>query len=126
MREQIYKGAGMSEIFGVTINTLNELGASQKYNALFDTFASSTGYLDIDGANSTTFAVATDEIVVGVDLSREAFIRPVAQQSEGGGTFTTLPDDQFLARHEKVGFYGFLEEGRVCLDARAVAGIIVG
>jgi hypothetical protein len=126
MREQIYKGAGMSEIFGVTINTLNELGTSQKYNALFDTFAGSTSYTDIDASNGTAFAASTDEVLVGVDLSREAFIRPVAQQAESGGTFTTLPDDQFLARHEKVGFYGFLEEGRVCLDARAVAGVIVG
>ncbi len=126
MREEIYKNAGMSEIFGVNINTVNELGTGQKYNALFDTFAGSTSYTDINAANGTTFTGASDEVVVGLDLSRESFVRPVAQQAESGGTFTTLPDDQFLARHEKVGFYGFLEEGRVCLDARAAAGIIVG
>ena len=126
MREEIYRNAGMAEIFGVNINTLNELGTGQKYNALFDSFAGSTSYTDIDGGNGSTFAGASDEVVVGLDLSREAFIRPVAQQAESGGTFTTLPDDQFLARHEKVGFYGFLEEGRVCLDSRAVAGIFVG
>jgi hypothetical protein len=126
MRDEIYRNAGMANIYGVNINVINELGAGQKYNALFDTFAGSTSYDDINGSNGTTFAGASDEVVVGLDLSKEAFIRPVAQQAESGGTFTTLPDDQFLARHEKVGFYGFLEEGRVCLDARAAAGIIVG
>ena len=126
MREEIYRNSGMTEIFGVNINTINELGTGQKYNALFDTFAGSTSYTDINDANGSTFTGASDEIVVGLDLSKESFVRPVAQQAESGGTFTTLPDDQFLARHEKVGFYGFLEEGRVCLDARAAAGILVG
>jgi hypothetical protein len=45
-------------------------------------------------------------------------------RGEGGETFTAVPDDQFYAaRMEKMGFYGFLEEGRVCLDARAIVGI---
>ena len=52
-------------------------------------------------------------------------MRPGARQADGGGTFTALPDDQFVARQEKTGFYGYLEEGRVCIDARAVVGIAV-
>jgi hypothetical protein len=36
-----------------------------------------------------------------------------------------MPDDQFVARSEKIGFYGSLEEGRVCIDSRAVAGISI-
>lgn len=63
---------------------------------------------------------------MGIDQSRGAFIRPVARQAESGGTFTSLPDDQFAVnRVDKVGFYGFLEEGRVCIDSRAVAGLAV-
>ena len=62
---------------------------------------------------------------MGVDASRDAFIRPVAQQSETGGTFTAQPDDQFLSRHEKTGFWGYMEEGRVCIDARAIVGVVV-
>ena len=92
MREEIYRNAGMTEIFGVNVNTINELGTGQKYNALFDTFAGSTSYTDINDANGSAFTGASDEIVVGLDLSREAFVRPVAQQAESGGTITTLPD----------------------------------
>ena len=47
-----------------------------------------------------TFA-SDDKILVGVDLSREAFIRPVLVK-DGGGTFTALPDDQFVARQERL------------------------
>ncbi len=60
--------------------------------------------------------------MVGVDRSVEAFVRPVARNSDTGGTFTALPDDQYALRQDKVGFYGGLEEGRVLLDARAIVG----
>jgi len=116
VREEIFRSAGMSEIYGVVLHELNELGRTKKYNNLFDVFYSAT---------PPAFDAGTDEIAVGLDLSREAFIRPVAQQAESGGTFTALPDDQFLTRQEKTGFYGFVEEGRVCLDSRAVCGIII-
>ena len=123
VREDIFRSAGTSEIYGVTLHELIELGISKKYNTLFGEFAS--GNSIVAGGNSGTFASGTDQIAVGVDLGREAFIRPVARQAESGGQFTVLPDDQFVSRAEKTGFYGFLEEGRVCLDARAVVGIAV-
>ena len=122
VREEIYRSAGTSEIYGVTMHELLELGVSKKYNVLFGELASGLGHVD---AGDSAFNSANDEILVGLDLSREAFIRPVARQSESGGTFTAMPDDQFVARAEKLGFYGYLEEGRVCVDARAVAGIVV-
>jgi hypothetical protein len=114
VREEIYRGAGAQELYGVTLHELVELGVGAKYNALFDAFK-----------GSQTFDSVTREIVVGLDLSREGFIRPIARQNETGGTFTVLPDDQFVARSEKTGFYGSLEEGRVCIDARVISGIIV-
>jgi hypothetical protein len=122
VREEIYRSAGASEIYGVTIHEMLELGVSKKYNVLFGELAAGLGHVDAGGSN---FDSSNDEILVGVDLSREAFIRPVARQSESGGIFTAIPDDQFVARSEKIGFYGFVEEGRVCVDARAVGGIIV-
>ena len=112
VRQDIFRSAGTSELYGVTIHELVELGVSGKYSALFNALKGSQG-----------FTAGTDEILVGLDLSKEAFIRPVARQSESGGTFTVLPDDQFVTRSEKTGFYGSLEEGRVCIDARAVVGI---
>jgi hypothetical protein len=113
-REEIYRGAGSQELYGVTLHELVELGVGAKYSALFNAFK-----------GTQTFNDTTSELIVGLDLSREGFIRPIARQAESGGTFTVLPDDQFVARSEKTGFYGSLEEGRVCIDARTVAGLIV-
>lgn len=121
VREEIYRSAGSSEIYGVSIHELLELGVNKKYNVLFGELAAGLGHTDAGGA---AFSSSGDEILVGLDLSREAFIRPVARQSEGAGTFSVHPDDQFVTRSEKIGFYGHLEEGRVCVDARAVAGIV--
>ena len=112
VREEIYRGAGTESLYGVTIHELVELGVGAKYNALFGALRGSYG-----------FSASEQEVAIGLDLTKEAFIRPVARQSESGGTFTVLPDDQFVARAEKTGFYGSLEEGRVCIDARAIVGI---
>lgn len=114
VREEIYRGAGAQELYGVTLHELVELGVGAKYSQLFDAFK-----------GSQSFNSATQELVVGLDLSREGFIRPIARQAASGATFTVLPDDQFVARSEKTGFYGSLEEGRVCIDARTVAGLLV-
>ena len=112
VREEIYRGAGTESLYGVTIHELVELGVGQKYSALYNAFK-----------GSQSFDSVTQEIAIGLDLSKEAFIRPIARQAESGGTFTVLPDDQFVARSEKTGFYGSLEEGRVCIDARAIVGL---
>ena len=119
IREEIYRAAGTNEIFGVTIHELLELGESRKYNDLFDTFAGSTTF------GGSAFTSATDELILGIDASRNAFLRPVAIQSETRGQVRVLPDDQFLARSQKVGFYSYVEEGRVAVYARAAVGLIV-
>ena len=123
VREQIFRSAGSEELFGIKLIELIELGIDKKYNILFNQMI---GTNTLPGGGSGNFVQADDEILVGIDQSRGAFIRPVARQAESGGTFTSLPDDQFAVnRVDKVGFYGFLEEGRVCIDSRAVAGIAV-
>jgi len=125
VRQEIFDSAGMQEIYGVNIVELLELGVGQKYNTLFDTLAGSTSFLDINGANGTAFS-ASDEIMVGIDNSKGAFIRPVARGTDGGSSFQAMPDNQFATdRADKLGFYGFLEEGRVCIDARAIVGIFL-
>jgi hypothetical protein len=120
VRENIFRSAGMEEIYGVNIVEMIELGVDKKYNDLFDTFSTAT----YTGGMSEAFT-SSDEIAVGLDNSKGAFIRPVARSSEaGGGTFVALPDDQYnITRVDKAGFYGMLEEGRVCIDARAICGI---
>jgi hypothetical protein len=119
MREEIYRNAGMQEIYGVNIVELIELGLSKKYNILFDSYISETSTLG--GA----FDPSTYQILVGVDNTKGALIRAVATSSETGSQFNVQPDDQFLQRSDKAGFYGSLEEGRLCIDARALSGIIV-
>jgi len=119
VREQIYRAAGTQEIFGVTVHELLELGVGRKYNDLFGTFAGGTLY------GGSAFVAGSEELIVGIDSSRNAFLRPVAIQSESRGQVKVLPDDQFLARSQKVGFYSFVEEGRVAVDARAAVGLIV-
>jgi hypothetical protein len=119
MRMEIFRAAGAQELWGVSIVDILELGVAQKYNTLFDEFAGSTTY------GGTAFDGATEELLVGADLSRGALIRALIQGGEGAGAFTVFADDQFVARQDKAGFYGFLEEGRAIIDARALCGIIV-
>lgn len=121
VRQDIWNSGGMSSLYGVVLHELLELGVGRKYNTLFGTLATGNSIVSPGG----TFAQATEELLLGVDLSRESLVRPVAREHESGGTFTVLPDDQFVARAEKQGFYGYLEEGRVCLDSRALVGITV-
>lgn len=114
VRDEIYRNAGVQEIYGVTIHELVELGVNAKYSQLYNVFAANAGQVALTSGS---------ELAIGLDLSREGFIRPVARQAESGGTFNVLPDDQFVTRSEKTGFYGFLEEGRVCIDARTIVGL---
>jgi len=124
IRTDVFNQAGMQEIYGVNIVELNELGIGQKYNTLFDEFDS--GNIGPNGTSGAhAFSAAADEILVGVDNSKGAFVRAIAQDSDTGDTFTTQPDDQFTQRNERIGFYGSLEEGRVCIDSRAIVGLTV-
>lgn len=116
MRERIYTQAGMPEIFGVKINELNELGVGKIYNSIFDSVLAAAGGVSFDGS--------TQEIVLGFDLSLESAIRVIASDSETGSTFQLEPDDQFVARQQKVGWYGSLEEGRIVMDNKAFVGLI--
>jgi hypothetical protein len=111
VKDEMYRSAGFGNLFGVNIVDLYEFGSGQKYNTLYTSTV----------CNGTL--AAGQQIMVGVDRSVEAFVRPVARNSETGGTFTALPDDQYAMRQDKVGFYGGLEEGRVLLDARAIVGL---
>jgi len=139
VREDIYRSAGMQSIYGVNLVELVELGAGKKYNTLFNDFAiANADGTTLNSGNDNLYTVLNginwdntlDQLLIGVDNSKGAFIRPVARQHDyqGNGTFTALPDEQFNmygSRVEKTGFYGFLEEGRICIDARAIAGLVV-
>ena len=74
---------------------------------------------------SSAFAGATEEIIVGIDRTRDAFVRAIAVDSETGSEFNLVADDQFSNRQQRIGYYGALEEGRMVLDDRALVGLIM-
>ena len=117
--EQAYRAAGAPEFYGINVIELNEFGVGQKFNALF----AGSDYLGADGTDN--FTASSDELVLGIDRSRESLIRPVAIDSENGGEFNLIADDQYSIRQNKIGYFGSLEEGRIVLDDRALVGCVV-
>ena len=114
--EEAYSAAGAPSFYGVNVIELSEFGKGQKFQALF------TGS-SYDGTN--TIDQAADDLVVGLDRTRESLIRPVAVDSENGAEFNLIADDQYSIRHSKIGYFGSLEEGRIVVDDRALIGCVV-
>lgn len=131
VRQEVYANAGIPEFYGVNIIEMNELGIGQVYNELFAAMAGSTLYADNgnkvagDMAGARPFDKTKEEIMVGVDFSNtESLMRAVAVDADTGSQFTLQPDNQFVDRSGKIGWYGALEEGRVILDAKVLVGFI--
>jgi hypothetical protein len=130
MRDAIFNSAGIPEFYGVSIQEYNEMGNDQKWNNVFDAAAGATDYDDnysATGGGIRAFdgSAGNEQILVGVDLSRESMIRAVATDSESGDEFSLVSDDQFVTRQSKIGYYGSLEEGRMIIDDRVLLGLIV-
>ena len=125
MRTAIYNSAGIPEFYGVSIMEINELGRGQRFNTVFDNVAGDTPYSKANGSAPNAFDGTTDEIVIGLDRSRDSLIRAVAVDSENGSEFSLTADDQYSVRQSKIGYFGSLEEGRMVLDTRALVGKIV-
>ena len=103
-----------------------EMGVGKRFNDVFDTVAGTTDYLDHGSTSaSSAFNGASEEIIVGLDRSRDAMIRAIAVDSETGSQFNLVADDQFSSRQQRIGYYGALEEGRMVLDNRALVGLIM-
>jgi len=122
LRNQIYNGAGLPSFYGVNIIEMFEFGVGQKYNELY---AALGGTSLAGGGGDASFVAADDEIILGLDRTRDSMYRAVALDADNGSELTLLPDDQYSIRQQKVGFYGAIEEGRMVLDSRAVFGIAV-
>jgi len=112
VRESIYRAAGTSEIFGVTLHDMLEFSPGSDYSVIFDNYYGGT------------FTAGTSQIALGVDATRDALIRPI-ELNDNGGQLTVLPDDQFPARADKIGWYAKAVEGRVVLDDRALLAIVI-
>lgn len=124
MREQIYNSAGIPSFYNKVIHEVNELGVGWKWNNVFDTAAGTNDYGNHgDGTSASTFD-ADDEILVGVNMTREGLLRPVAVDSEIGSTLQTYPDE-FHVRSDRQGIWANLEEGAICIDDRVLSGLII-
>ena len=125
LRESVYNsGGGLPDFYGISIMEVNELGVGQKFNTIFDTIAGATSYSKADGTGGGVFDGGADEIMLGLDRGRDALIRAIAVDEENGSEFSLIADDQYSLRQNKIGWFGGIEEGRMVLDNRALAGII--
>jgi hypothetical protein len=126
LRNELYQNAGLDSFMGVNILEFNEMGKGEKFNTIFDTAAGTASYKTFDGARANQFAGASDEIIVGVDRTRDSLMRVVATDPDSSSELNLIADDQYSVRQNKIGYYGQLEEGRVVLDNRVLLGLIKG
>ncbi len=114
LRSQLYSGAGLPSFYGINIIEVLELGSGQRFNKIFDAVK-----------GGVSFTEASQQILIGVDRSRDALLRPVVLDEGSTGELNVLVDDQFSVRQNKIGYYGKVEEGRVCIDDKALCGIVL-
>jgi hypothetical protein len=126
LRNELYQNAGLDSFMGVNILEFNEMGKGQKFNTIFDTAAGSASYKTFGGARANAFAGASDEIIVGVDRTRDSLMRVIATDPDSNSEMNLIADDQYSVRQNKIGYYGQIEEGRVVLDNRVLLGLIKG
>lgn len=115
IREDIFRAAGTSTLWDVTLHELRELGTGRKLNQIFDTLSTDV----------PAYANATQDLVIGMDLSQDTCISPV-QGDNAGGTLVTKVDDQFYAsRMDKVGWTFSQKISYNVIDNRWIVGLIV-
>ena len=124
LREEMYRSAGLPAFYGINIMEINQLGVDQLFNKLFAAIVTSEG-TSVTGGGGGTFAQGTDEILIGIDRTKDSLIRPTVIAEGSPSEFQVLVDDQFSVRQNKIGYYGKVEEGRICIDDKALIGLAV-
>ena len=124
LRMELYSAAGLPAFYGINIMEINQLGVDQLFNKLFAAIVTSEG-ASVTGGGGGTFAQGTDEILIGIDRTKDSLIRPTVIAEGSPSEFQVLVDDQFSVRQNKIGYYGKVEEGRICINDRALIGMIV-
>jgi len=124
LRQELYSAAGLPSFYGINIMEINQMGVGQLFNKLFGAIVASEGATVAAGGGGT-WATATDEILIGIDRSKDSLIRPTVIGEGTPSDFQVLVDDQFSVRQNKIGYYGKVEEGRICIDDRALIGLAV-
>jgi hypothetical protein len=106
IRTQIYNagegGAPITNIFGVALHDLDELGEGQEYQSFFEAGLGGA----VQGSDL--------ELVIGLDQgANDSFVMPMKQQ-------VSIHEDPTLHRQQRVGWYGFAELGFGVLDNRRI------
>lgn len=125
LRQELFSSAGLPSFYGINVMEINEMGIGQRFNKLFGAVVASEGATVIGGGNSGTWVTGDDEILIGIDRSKDALIRPTVVGEGSPSEFQVLVDDQFSVRQNKIGYYGKVEEGRICIDNTALIGLVV-
>lgn len=132
-RAQVFGSGGVPQFYGINIMELNELGFNQDYPVLFGSYANAAGsqyasnipLQGIGAANGATFNPATDELVVVVDATKQLGMRAIGTDADTGSIFSLEPDDQFTKRSGRIGWNGGIEEGRMFVESRSLAALVV-
>jgi len=125
VRAPMFQSAGIPEFYGVSIMEVHEFGPNSKFQKIWNVLDSSSVDNNPNGGKTAATVDDGDDLVLGIDRSRDAFIRAVAVDSETGSEFTLVADDQYSVRQAKVGWFGSIEEGRVVLDDRALVAVAI-
>jgi hypothetical protein len=123
-RKALYASAGIPNFYGVDIAELLELGLGMDYQTLFSQY-STASIAKFDGTGGAVFDKDNDELIVVLDASKDFAFRAIKTDGDNNSVFALEPDDQFVKRSGKIGLYGGVEEGRMVLDARGAAALLV-
>lgn len=115
IRTEIFRNAGASEIYGKVLHEILELGIGKRYNTVFDNLY--TGAIPFD--------TASQELILGVNQSRQGLIKPLAQNADSGESIVTQVDDQWPVRAGKIGWFTHLELGFAVIDSRVLSGLVI-
>jgi hypothetical protein len=123
LRQELFSAAGLPSFYGINVMEINEMGVGQRFNKLFGAIVASEG-ATVAGHDGN-WSTSDDEILIGIDRSKDALIRPTVIGEGSPAEFQVLVDDQFSVRQNKIGYYGKVEEGRLCIDNKALIGLVV-
>lgn len=96
-------GGGLTQIFGVNLHEMTELGVSQTFQNYFTALGGS-----LNGSD-TELGIAMDL----TDRNGSAFLMPIRQKLE-------MFEDETLHRQRRQGYYGWQEHGFALLDSRRI------
>lgn len=122
IRSEVFRSAGVPNIFGINLIKSFDFGIGRTYNTLFSNYAGSTAYLGTGGTGSAAFTPTTEQLVVGINANSWNLVK--VEERGASGELTVMADDQYTTRSQKLGFWGMTRCGFVSLDGRQSIGML--